>query len=100
MVNAGYKESYKSVMSPYSTPMAYYPNSDRVEGYSNWPNVLNDNILIWSTNRNQDLYSHSGWDTFEFSNWGDNCRIPVRCMKEQDVESGDNEGYTGSDYEW
>lgn len=100
MVNAGYKESYKSVMSPYSTPMAYYPNSDRVEGYSNWPNALNDNILIWSTNRNQDLYSHSGWDTFEFSNWGDNCRIPVRCMKEQDVESGDNEGYTGSDYEW
>ena len=100
MVNQEYNPSYKSVMSPYSTPMSYYPNSDRVVSNSDWPNAFNDNIFMWTTDRTKELYSHSGWDTFEYNDSGDNFRMVVRCMKEQNVESGDNEGYTGSDYDW
>ncbi len=100
MVNKEYNSFYKSVMYPFSTPMAYYPNADRVEGYSNWPGAFNDNIFMWTTDRTRELYSHSGWDTFEYTDYGDDVRMPVRCMKEQKVESGDNEGYTGSDYDW
>ena len=100
MVNKEYNAFYKSVIYPYSTPLAYYPNTDRVEGYSNWPGAFNDNIFMWTTDRTKELYSHSSWDTFEYTNYADDVRMVVRCMKEQKMESGDNEGYTGSDYEW
>ena len=100
MVNAGYQESYKSVMAPFSTPMAYYPNTDRVEGYSTSQSAYNDNMCMWTTDPKQELYSHRQWDTFEFTDWSDDVRLVVRCMKEQKMDSGDNEGYTGSEYEW
>lgn len=100
MVNAGYQESHKSVMSPFSTPMAYYPNTDRVEGYSTSQSAYNDNIFMWTTDPKQELYSHRSSDTFEFTDWSDDVRMVIRCMKEQKMDSGDNEGYTGSEYEW
>ncbi len=95
-----YHDSYKKIQPPYSTPAAYYPYADRVEGINNWTNALNDNVFCWSSDRGSNLYAHSSWACFELNDYGSSTRMPVRCMKEQDVESGDNEGYTGSDYEW
>ena len=50
--------------------------------------------------RDKDMYSHGSWDSCDFQGFSDEGRMPVRCMKEQNIESGDNEGYTGSDYDW
>ena len=96
-----YNDNSKLVEPPYSSPAACYPYSDRVEGYLTYPQAMTDNVFIWATERGHNLYSHRMWDTFGFENgWSTSTRMAVRCMKEQKVESGDNEGYTGSDYDW
>lgn len=96
-----YWDNYKMVQNPYSTPTAYYPYADRVEGWNTWPSALSESVFVWSVDRTENLYAHGSWGWFSNNDdTRDESRMPVRCMKEQDVESGDNEGYTGSDYEW
>ena len=96
-----YWDNYKMAKYPLSSPTAYYPYAGCVNGWDTWPNDISNNVLLWSTDRNVEIYTHGSYDSFTFGNInnGDG-RMPVRCMKEQKMESGDNEGYTGSDYEW
>lgn len=96
-----YWDNYKIVQNPYSTPTAYYPYTDRVEGWNTWPSALSESVFVWSVDRTENLYAHGSWGWFSNNDdTHDESRMPVRCMKEQNVESGNNEGYTGSDYEW
>ena len=96
----GYWGDYKMAQYPYSSPTAYYPYAGCVDGWNTWPSAMNENLMVLTTDRTKDMYTHGSWDSFDFQDFTDNGRMPVRCMKEQKMESGDNEGYTGSDYEW
>ena len=60
--------------------------------------------MCHTTTPAQDSYTYAMRIHDSFNNyhsiWKDYL-IPVRCMKETDMNSGDNEGYTESDdYEW
>ena len=96
----GYWGDYKMAQYPYSSPTAYYPYAGCVDGWNTWPSAMNENLMVLTTDRTKDMYTHGSWDSFDFQDFTDNGRMPVRCMKEQKMESGDNEGYTGSDYDW
>lgn len=102
--NAGYNynESSKFVGPPYSTPAAYYPYTDRVDGYSTYPGAMTDNVFIWTTERAHNLYSHRMWDTFSFDNgWGESTRMAVRCMKDISGQTGNGNDYVVDDeYVW
>ena len=87
------------ITSPGSVPTAYYPYNGFGEGDSIYPNNMNGNTYSWTSSPctyfTASLYS--GWIGNDL--YYDH-KLPIRCMKEQNVESGDNEGYTGSDYDW
>ena len=95
-----YWDNYKMAQYPYSSTTAYYPYAGCVEGWNTWPSAISENLMILTTDRDKDMYSHGSWDSCDFQGFSDEGRMPVRCMKEQNIESGDNEGYTGSDYDW
>ena len=95
--------SLSKIGSPYSEPEAYYYCGGWIGSYRDL-NEFNSSSMCHTTTPAQDSYTYAMRIHDSFNNyhsiWKDYL-IPVRCMKETDVNSGDNEGYTESDdYEW
>ena len=95
--------SLSKIGSPYSEPETYYYCGGWIGSYRDL-NEFNSSSMCHTTTPAQDSYTYAMRIHDSFNNyhsiWKDYL-IPVRCMKETDVNSGDNEGYTESDdYEW
>ena len=95
--------SLSKIDAPYSEPEAYYYCGGWIGSYRDL-NEFNISSMCHTTTPAQDSYTYAMRIHDSFNNyhsiWKDYL-IPVRCMKETDVNSGDNEGYTESDdYEW
>ena len=85
--------------SPYSETPTYYP----LAGYGDYTATetnIHDYGYYWTTTPGYHGYPASGGSFYRASNIDVSNKASVRCMKEPDPTTGDNEGYTGSDYEW
>ena len=78
---------FKIIEPTYSTPAAYYPHADRIEGLGTTTGF--DNGLWWTNTIDNCLYTHSSWGNFEIRNWPTATRMSVRCrMDVHDVSIG------------
>lgn len=92
-------DAFLVIGDPYSSPETIYPLAGRLDWINTWPDQMFFEGYYWSVSLDNVF---TAYDT-SFSLWngiGRDERALVRCMKEQNVENGDNEGYTGSDYDW
>lgn len=94
------------IRAPYSEPAAYYYSGGWVGSYRDINEFnnssMNHSVTIPAEFSSGYMYSSRFSDSFqnEYLLWRDYL-LPVRCMKETEMNSGSNEGYTESDdYEW
>ena len=92
-------DCYIYVTPPYSESPTYYPLAGYGDYTSTETNVLNYGYY-WTTTPNYHGYPVSGGNFYMNSTIDVSNKASVRCMKEPDPTSADNEGYTGSEYEW
>ena len=90
------------VDAPYSVPTAYYSSGGYLDAYSNIFEYESASYSSSYATSEHNVYAMRISDSFSTSYTKEkDLKMPIRCMKEPEMTSDENEGYTESDdYEW